>query len=87
MNLFAILGRAYLSQSKYHCQEAEAIYREELTKKQLETGWVLGQVAKCLFEQTRYQEACKVYERMLRLEPYRLEGLELYSTCLWHLKD
>mmetsp|Transcript_19242 Transcript_19242/g.32776 ORF Transcript_19242/g.32776 Transcript_19242/m.32776 type:complete len:129 (-) Transcript_19242:504-890(-) len=23
---------------------------------------------------------------MLKLEPYRLEGLEYYSTCLWHLK-
>lgn len=23
---------------------------------------------------------------MLYLEPYRLEGLEYFSTCLWHLK-
>jgi anaphase-promoting complex subunit 3 len=23
---------------------------------------------------------------MLRHEPYRLEGLEYYSTCLWHQK-
>ena len=23
---------------------------------------------------------------MLKIEPYRLEGLEYFSTCLWHLK-
>ena len=27
-----------------------------------------------------------MFEKMRKLEPYRLEGLEYYSTCLWHLK-
>ena len=43
-------------------------------------------IARCLFEQVRYPEAAKVYEKAMKLEPYRLEGLEYYSTCLWHLK-
>ena len=34
----------------------------------------------------KYVEAKKTYETMLKMEPYRLEGLEYYSTCLWHLK-
>lgn len=34
----------------------------------------------------KWSEAQKMYEEMLKLEPYRLEGLEYYSTCLWHLK-
>jgi len=34
----------------------------------------------------KYQEAKRLYENMLKIEPYRLEGLEYYSTCLWHLK-
>jgi anaphase-promoting complex subunit 3 len=36
----------------------------------------------------KYPEAAKVYERISQqLEPWRLEGLEYYSTCLWHLKQ
>lgn len=44
-------------------------------------------MAKCVYEQSRYHEAVKIYEKMRKVEPYRLEGLEYYSTCLWHLKD
>ena len=43
-------------------------------------------MARCLFEQVKYSDAVKVYEKMLKIEPYRLEGLEYFSTCLWHLK-
>jgi anaphase-promoting complex subunit 3 len=35
---------------------------------------------------SKYQEAEKFYKKVLSVEPYRLEGLEYYSTCLWHLK-
>lgn len=34
----------------------------------------------------RYPEAEKCFAKVTKLEPYRLEGLEYYSTCLWHLK-
>ena len=27
-----------------------------------------------------------MFEKLKKLEPYRLEGMEYYSTCLWHLK-
>ena len=27
-----------------------------------------------------------MYDRCLKVEPYRLEGLEYYSSCLWQLK-
>ena len=33
MNLLSIMGRAYQLQCKFHCKEAEAIYRSELTNK------------------------------------------------------
>ncbi len=71
--------------NRYHCAEAE-IKLKKLTHKQKETGWVQSLIARCLFEQVRYSEAVKCYEKMMKLEPYRLEGLEYFSTCLWHLK-
>jgi len=37
-------------------------------------------------EIVKYQEAEKHYAEAFRIEPHRLEGIELYSSCLWHLK-
>jgi len=34
----------------------------------------------------QYAEAEKTFNKMIKVEPYRLEGLEYFSTCLWHLK-
>lgn len=42
INLLSIIGSAYQLQCKYHCKEAEAVYKNELTAKQRETGWVQG---------------------------------------------
>jgi len=37
-------------------------------------------------EIVKYSEAEKYFSEALRIEPYRLEGIEYYSSCLWHLK-
>lgn len=84
-NLLKLIGEAYKLQSVYQCAEAEQQYKR-LTNKQKETGWVQGQIARCLFEQARYQEALNAFEKMTKIEPHRLEGFEYYSTCLWYLK-
>lgn len=34
----------------------------------------------------KHKEAEVLFEQMRKLESYRLEGLDLYSICLWHLK-
>lgn len=39
MNLFRLLGEAFLLMQKYQCSEAEQKFRK-LTSKQKETGWV-----------------------------------------------
>ena len=61
------------------------MYRK-LPKAHLQTAWVSAQIARCHFEQSQYSDAAKMYETMLKQQSYRLEGLEYYSTCLWHLR-
>lgn len=85
MNLLRLLGDAFLLAQRYQCSEAETKLRK-LPSKQKETGWVQGLIARCLFEQVKYEDAVKAYERMMKCEPYRLEGMEYFSTCLWQLK-
>ena len=38
------------------------------------------------WEYVKYTEAEKYFEEAYHIEPYRLEGLEYYSSCLWHMK-
>eukprot|EP00347_Sterkiella_histriomuscorum_P021758 403332866 len=84
-SLLRVIGHAYQQLCLYRCQESVKIFGK-LSKKQYTTGWVLAQVGKCYFEMSKYTEAEKFYKKVLNVEPYRLEGLEYYSTCLWHLR-
>lgn len=56
-----------------------------LPEKHRNSGWVLSCIARALYEKTNYTESVKYYEASRKLEPYRLEGMEYYSSALWHL--
>ncbi len=43
-------------------------------------------MGRCEMEMSNYSQAESHFSEALRLEPYRLEGVEYYSVCLWHLK-
>lgn len=56
-----------------------------LPEKHRNTGWVLSCIGRALYEKTNYNESVKYYEAARKLEPYRLEGMEYYSSALWHM--
>lgn len=56
-----------------------------LPEKHRNSGWVLSCIARALYEKTNYIESVKYFEEARKLEPYRLEGMEYYSSALWHL--
>ncbi|KAI5362012.1 Putative tetratricopeptide-like helical domain superfamily [Septoria linicola] len=53
---------------------------------QRETPWVLAQMGKAYHEQQDYKSAEDCFGRLMKLQPSRVEDLEVYSTVLWHLK-
>lgn len=55
-----------------------------LPERHRNTGWILCCIARALYEKTNYTESVKYYEAARKLEPYRLEGMEYYSSALWH---
>ena len=69
----------------YKCEEAIRKYKE-LPENQYATGWVLFQIGRAYMEMVNYKEAEKFFNEAHKIEPHRLEGLEYYSSCLWHLK-
>ena len=72
--------------SKINLIEARG-FLNELPEKQRETGWVLTEMARTYFDEHKYRDAVDVFKKMQSTEPYRLSGLEYYSTCLWRLED
>ncbi|KAL8928763.1 MAG: hypothetical protein Q9208_001541 [Pyrenodesmia sp. 3 TL-2023] len=85
LDLLSKMAYAYFAQSHYRCQEAVAIYNS-ITFSQRDTPWVMSQIGRAYFEQSLWSDAQKIYARLKVMSPSRLEDMELYSTCLWHLQ-
>ncbi|KAK9071814.1 hypothetical protein SSX86_008243 [Deinandra increscens subsp. villosa] len=59
----------------------------QLPHKHYNTGWVLSQVGKAHFELVDYKESERAFNNARLASPYSLEGMDIYSTVLYHLKE
>lgn len=84
-DLLKRLAEPVYRMSCFHPQKAIELFLR-LPENHLYTGWGLFNVGSCYMDLVKYEEAEKYYNEGHRIEPYRLEGLELYSSCLWSLK-
>ncbi|PRW57027.1 CDC27 family isoform 1 [Chlorella sorokiniana] len=83
--LLQSLGEGYRLLCMYRCQEAVDAF-SRLPAHHYQTGWVLCCVGRAFFEMVDYPEAAKAFNWARQVDPYRLKGLEVYSTVLWHCK-
>ncbi|XP_006297034.2 cell division cycle protein 27 homolog B [Capsella rubella] len=86
LRLLRTLGEGCRLSYMYRCQEALDMYMK-LPHKHYNTGWVLSQVGKAYFELIDYLEAEKAFRLARQASPYCLEGMDIYSTVLYHLKE
>ncbi|EDO43788.1 predicted protein, partial [Nematostella vectensis] len=85
MALLRHIGQAYRQLCGYESREALLLF-STLPTHHYNTTWVLSQVGRAHFELAEYQLAEKVFSQVQHLDPSRLEGMEIYSTILWHLQ-
>ncbi len=85
MKLFKDLAHAFYNLKQFECEKALQ-YFEQLPSNQMKSCFVLNNMAKAYFELHNYLKAEKIYLELRREYPYHLEGLEYYSTTLWHLQ-
>jgi anaphase-promoting complex subunit 3 len=85
LDLLRKLGSGYSLSSQFQCQEALQAFRS-LPRNHQDTPWVLAQIGRAQYQQAEYAEAEKSFRRVRVLAPTRLEGMEVYSTILWHLR-
>ncbi|KAM5439520.1 anaphase-promoting complex subunit cdc27 [Microsporum ferrugineum] len=86
LDLFSRLASGYSALCSYRCQDALQIFNS-LPQNQRETPWVLSQIGRAYYEQALYSDAEKYFIRVRTIAPSRMEGMEVYSTVLWHLKN
>ncbi|CAI5745315.1 unnamed protein product [Peronospora destructor] len=85
LRLLNSFGSIYQKLSMYMCREALAML-ERLPTSQYASGWAQQQIGRAHFEMADYVQAQDVFCALHRAEPHRMEGLDIYSTTLWHLK-
>ncbi|XP_076935417.1 cell division cycle protein 27 homolog B-like [Bidens hawaiensis] len=86
LSLLKIMGEGYRLSCLYRCQDALDVFMQ-LPHKHYNTGWVLSQVGKAHFELVDYLEAERAFSNARLASPYSLEGMDIYSTVLYHLKE
>lgn len=83
--LLRILGEGYRHLCMLRCQEAVQSF-SKLPQQHFATAWVLCQVGRAYLEMVNYAEAERVYSWARRVSPHCSEGMDMYSTALYHMK-
>lgn len=67
------------------CRETVEL-AHNLPRCHFESGWVKHALGKAYFEMCEYKPAYIAFKDMVRLEPFRIEGIDILSTTLYHLR-
>lgn len=84
-SLYSTITTAYLQFCKYQC-DACLKTLELLPLEQANTPWVLSKKARMYFEKVQYDKSADCFEKLRKVDRYRQEDMEYYSTLLWHLQ-
>lgn len=85
LNLMKDLGDAYKSLAFLDCKTAIKLF-QDIPPKQLASPWVQTMIARAHYEIAQYESAAKIFAEIRKQHPNRTEGMDIYSTCLWHLQ-
>lgn len=85
-HLVVTFARAYQMLSTYCCRACIDELQSQLPDRHFRSGLVSQWIGKAFYEMNEYKSAMLAFREMLRVEPFRLCGLETLSTALWHLK-
>lgn len=77
------LARAYVQLGDFRCRGAVTSLTS-LPPHHFETGYVLSLLGQAYFELRDYERCNETFEHMMKLFPFFLNGLEFYSSSLWH---
>lgn len=80
--VFGALARAFLHRCQYELQQSITEFGL-LPMSQLNSPWVLVQIARCYCDLSSYDSAISFFSRARELSPHLIEGMDYYSSALW----
>lgn len=84
MSLLKQVGEGFYALSRYQCTRSiDAFKCLDVNVKSSPT--VIAKLGRAYYENGNYEEAAMCFKDLRKVAPGRLEDMELYSTCLWHL--
>uniref|UniRef100_T1H2T7 Cell division cycle protein 27 homolog n=1 Tax=Megaselia scalaris TaxID=36166 RepID=T1H2T7_MEGSC len=86
MSLLRELGQGFQLLSQYKCKEAIECLETSIPAHQLNTSWVQSLIGLAYYELTEYEKSCVIFRKIHEQDPKRLEHMEIFSSCLWHLQ-
>ena len=85
LHLLSACARVTRALSLLKCRDAEeAVAR--LPSRQRDSGWAQCALGRALFESATYARAATAFRAALASAPWRLDGLDVYSSVLWQLR-
>jgi anaphase-promoting complex subunit 3 len=85
LSLLTSLASPYFDMVRFNCKRAIEKFGQ-LSKKQLNTGWTHVNIGRCYMDLGDNEKAEEAFAAAFAREPYRVKGMEYYSSCLWQLK-
>lgn len=85
LNLLRDLGEAYKAFTFFDCKTAIKLF-QDTSSRQLASPWVQTMIARAYYELAQNEAAAKIFAEIRKYYPNRTEGMDVYSTCLWHLQ-
>ena len=84
--IVANFARALQQLYSYFCVECiETLQR--LPERHFQSALVSQIIGKACTEMNEYKGATVAFREMRRLEPFRVHGIEVFSSALWHLRE
>eukprot|EP00730_Choanoeca_flexa_P000915 TRINITY_DN10397_c0_g1_i4.p1 TRINITY_DN10397_c0_g1~~TRINITY_DN10397_c0_g1_i4.p1 ORF type:complete len:866 (+),score=196.81 TRINITY_DN10397_c0_g1_i4:3-2600(+) len=85
MELLLLYAQAWSRLTLYDCHGAIDLV-EQMSPAHYHSGWSLCLMGKAFMELADYRAADRVFRMARRLESHRVDGMEYYSTVLWHMR-
>lgn len=86
LRIIRAVAEAYQALSLYQCSKAVELFTA-LPFNQAMTAWVHCCIGRAHFELADYRASEQAYRMARRIEAHRVEGMEVFSTVLWHQRN
>ena len=83
--LLSKFAEGYDALTHFRLEEAKKAYKT-LPADHCNTAYTMIQLGRTHFEFVEYEQAVECFQQARQLDPDRLDGMEIYSTALWHLR-